>query len=163
MLFRNAIAATVVGACLLSAAGCGRPAAPASPEHGRVVADLPISFPPLPVYLMTETIQVNVGAGQRFSIKVGTSDGPVYWSQFGSPPDPRLIKVVGDFNDGRCPADQVGCRVPYFHTLLARGRGSTTMAWRYHNLSCTARPRSSSKAVVWCPRLRTVIFDIMVR
>lgn len=163
MILRTTIAAVLIGGCLVSAAGCGRSTAPASRDHGRVVANLPISLSPLPVYLETETIDVNVAVGQRFSIKVNTSDGPVYWSQFGRSPNPRVIKVVGDFNDGHCAPNLVGCRVPYFHTLLARARGSTTMAWRYRDLGCAARARSQGKVVVPCERLRTVIFDIMVR
>jgi hypothetical protein len=165
------LAAAALSACLFSAAACGTTSAPAASrsapaathDHGRVVADLPIAFAPRPVFLETEIIRVTVNVGQRFSIKVGTSDGPVYWDQVGSPPDPRLVKVLGNFNDGHCPPDLVGCRVPYFHTLLALAAGTTTMTWRYHNLACQVHQMSASKVVARCARLRTVIFDIVIR
>ncbi len=163
MIVRNVLAAAALGACLFSAAACGSPRAPvASRDHGRVVAELPIAFAPRPVFLESEIIRVTVNIGQRFSIKVGTSDGPVYWDQVGTP-DPRLVKVMGDFNDGHCAPNLVGCRVPYFHTLLARAAGTTTMTWRYHNLGCQVHQLEPSGNVPPCLRLRTVIFDITIR
>jgi hypothetical protein len=54
-----------------------------------------------------------------------------------------------------------GCRVPYFHTLIARGRGTTTLSWRYHNLRYTALPRPAQMRAE-CPAVTIVTFDITV-
>jgi hypothetical protein len=163
MKFRKWLAAGVVGASLVAATACGGSADPASHDHGRVVAHLPIQPPPHRVVGEHGIIHLTVPVGQRFSVKVDTSDGPFFWDEAGSPPDPRLARFVGDFNDGYCGADQYGCRVPYFHTLLARSRGTTTMTWRFHNVSCPPGRDRASKATARCTRIETVVFDITIR
>jgi len=57
-------------------------------------------------------------------------------------------------------ADMVGCRVPYFHTLLARGQSTTTMSRWYHDYACTG-PRAVRMRAD-CPAVTMVTFDIMV-
>src|SRR5262249_39702607 len=138
-----AVAAATAGLAL-AAAACSAAAPPARPgDHGPGVALLP-----LPSRLTAraggrELITVTVSAGQRFSIKIDTSDGPFWWSQSG-PPDPRIVRLAGDFNQGSCAPGLVGCRVPYFHTLLARGTGSTTMTWTYHHPPCQPAANAAS-------------------
>lgn len=152
------LAALCAVACSLAGAGCS---ATAAPDHGAVIGHLAIPFNPPAAKLSADVIAVSVGAGKRFSVKVDTSDGPFFWSQ-GRAPDPRVITFVGDFNQGSCPQAAVGCRVPYFHTLLARGRGTATMTWKYHNLGCPSTP-ASSQAASKCPRVIVVTFDVTVR
>jgi hypothetical protein len=170
----QAAALAAAGALVWSLAGsaCGSTPAPATPgqAHGQVVAHLSIPFRPAGTALGTEVLKVTVPAGRRFAVKVDTSDGPFFWSITGSPPDTRVVRFVGNFNQGSCPADQVGCRVPYFHTMLARGPGTTTMTWRYHDLPCQATPPPNSQAsgasgqsARSCPRVSVVVFDITVR
>jgi hypothetical protein len=97
-----------------------------------VVAELPIPLasPATPV------VNVAVSVGQRFSVKVDTSDGPYEWSEIGPAPDRQLVKLAGNFDDGHCDSKAVGCRVPYFHTLLAKTRGTTTMTWHLRDFNC---------------------------
>jgi hypothetical protein len=80
-------------------------------------------------------VPVTVHPGERFSVLVQTSDGPYAWNQTGRP-DPGLIRLAGDFDRGTCPAMQVGCRVPYYHTLIARAPGVTVMTWNYRDFGC---------------------------
>ncbi len=101
---------------------------------------------------------MHVSAGERFSIKVHTSDGPFWWTQQ-SKPDPGLVRLAGNFDEGSCPANAVGCRVPYFHTLIARHAGTTTMTWVYHAPSCQATPSAGSPG---CTAMATVRFDITI-
>lgn len=107
--------------------------------HGTVVADLPIPFAPPAASGNREVIAVHVRAGERFSVKVATSDGPYWWAEQARP-DPRLVKAAGDVNDGHCAPGLVGCQVPYFHVLVARHPGSTTMTWVYHAPDCQRTP-----------------------
>lgn len=162
MKFRKWLLASV-GCGLVAATGCGGSTDPASHDHGRIVAQLPILFAARPAFFAEHgTIHVAVAVGQRFSIKVDTSDGPYFWNEAGRPPNSRLVKLVGDFNDGHCAADLLGCRVPYFHTLLAQDSGTTTMTWRYHNVSCPSGQGRPSKATARCTRIGTVVFDITI-
>ncbi len=160
------VAALAVAAVvsLVTAVACAGPAAP-QPRHdqGLVVAHLSIPFRPAAAAGKAEVIQIAVTVGQRFSIKVDTSDRPYYWSQAGTGPDPRLVRLAGNFDEGRCAPGLVGCRVPYFHTLVARGRGTTMVSWKYHDLRCEATPKSASPASGSCPSVTLVTFDIMVR
>jgi hypothetical protein len=126
------IVATMAAICALSVTGCGGSAHSASRDHGRVVAELPI---PLDSSL-NPVVHIAVTLGQRFSVKVDTSDGPYEWSEIGRSPDRQLVKLAGDFNDGHCDPEAVGCRVPYFHTLQAKARGTTTMTWHFRDFSC---------------------------
>jgi hypothetical protein len=163
-------AAAVSG--LLAVAACGGPATP-SHDHGRVVAHLAIPFQPPVATGNPDIIRVTVTVGQRFSIKVDTSDGPFDWSQL-TRPDPRIAWLAGNFGDGSCAAGLVGCRVPYFHTLIARGRGTTAMSWKYHDLRCeaaqataspgpSASPGASARPGIGpCPSVTRVTFDITV-
>jgi hypothetical protein len=146
----------------LAGAACSGTAAP-DHSHGAVIGQLAIPFNPPDADGSADVITVTVAAGQRFSVKVDTSDGPFYWSQQGPAPDPQVMKFVGDFNQGSCPANVVGCRVPFFHTLLARGHGMATMTWKYHALDCPSKPPASSQAAGNCPKVTIVTFDVTVR
>ncbi len=157
----NLRVALVAFLSLLAAAACAGPAA--AQDHGRVVAHLTIPFRPASVTGQTEVIKVAVRSGQRFSVKIETSDGPFFWSQAGRWPDPRVVRLAGDFNDGSCASGMAGCRVPYFHTLLARARGTTTMSWKYHDLRCRSVRKRMTQATRSCPSVTVVTFDITVR
>jgi hypothetical protein len=163
---RNSVTAgtltAVFAASLLTVVACASPGAPPTHDHGFVAAHLTIPFRPVAAAVAADIIPITVSAGQRFSIKVETSDGPYFWSQEGTP-DPRLIRLVGDFNEGNCAPAQVGCRVPYFRTLVARARGATTMSWKYHDLSCAPAPRTASPPSGACTRVTTVTLDITIR
>jgi hypothetical protein len=160
----TAVLRAVFAAGLLTAAACAGPGAPPpAPDHGFVAGHLTIPFRPPATAAAADIIAITVSAGQRFSIKVDTSDGPYYWSQAGPGPDSRLLRLAGDFNDGKCAPALVGCRVPYFHTLIARVRGTTAMSWRYHDLTCPAAPKTASPPGGSCPAVTTVTFDITIR
>jgi len=146
-------------ACTVMAAACGG-GQPAH-DHGRVVAHLTIPFAPAIAPGKPDVIRVAVARGTRFSVLVDTSDGPIDWSQTGVP-SPRLLRLAGNFDDGSCAAGLVGCRVPYFHTLIAQARGATTMSWKYNDLRCEASPAPVTGTRP-CPKLTTVTFDITVR
>jgi hypothetical protein len=160
MVPMNLRTALVAFVSLIAAAACAGPAS--AQDHGRVVAHLTIPFRPGAVTGTTEVIRVAVNRGQRFSVKVETSDGPFFWNQTGRP-DPRVVGLAGDFNQGSCAAGLAGCRVPFFHTLLARARGTTTMSWRYHDLHCQAVRKRMTQATRSCPSVTIVTFDITVR
>jgi len=155
------VPALLAAGCVLAAACSAGPSHPGH-DHGVVVADLPIPFSPVAAPGKPDIMAITVTAGERFSIKVDTSDGPFYWAQSGARPDPRLIRAAGDINDGHCAPGLVGCRVPYFHTLIARHAGTTTMTWAYHALGCPATPppRSASPP---CQRIALVTFKITIR
>jgi hypothetical protein len=159
VMLNAVLAALCALACSLAGAGCS---ATTPPDHGAVIGHLAIPFNPPDANGSADVIAVTVGVGKRFSVKVDTSDGPFFWSQQGPAADPRVMKFVGDFNQGSCPQAEVGCRVPYFHTLLARGRGTATMTWKYHNLGCPSAPASSQTAGK-CRRVIIVTFDVTVR
>ncbi len=144
----------------VGAAACSRSGATAS-DHGVVIGHLSIPFVPKTATGNAEVISATVRAGQRFSVEVDTSDGPEWWTQTGIGPDSRLVKVVGDFNVGSCPAGVTGCRVPYYHTLLARSPGTTTMTWKYNAAPC--RAPATSPVRKQCPSVTEVQFDIDVR
>ncbi len=126
----------VAGVCLLGAllgvTACGGSSPSVNTDHGQVVAELPI---PLDAPA-TPAVKVAVSVGQRFSVKVDTSDGPYEWSEVGPSPDRHLVKLAGNFNDGHCDPKAVGCRVPYFHTLQAKASGTTTMTWHFRDFNC---------------------------
>jgi hypothetical protein len=152
-----ATAAVLTAACVLATA-CG--STPGRAHHpGTVVASLPIPFSP-PVPGQPDVITVTAAAGERFSFHVATSDGPFYWAQAAGP-DPALIRPAGEFNDGHCAKDLVGCRVPFFAAYTARHPGTTTMKWAYHALDCpaSAPPAAGGKS---CARVVTVTFDITI-
>jgi hypothetical protein len=139
-MISRVITAALAGSCVLAVIACSGPAHSATHDHGLVVAELPIplSSPPTPV------VKVAVKVGQRFSVKVDTSDGPYEWSEIGPKPDRHLVKVVGDFDDGHCQKRAVGCRVPYFHALKAKARGTTTMTWHLQDFNCQDNPASNA-------------------
>lgn len=147
-------------ACMVMAVACGGGAQPAH-NHGRVVAHLTIPFTPAIAPGKPDVIRVTVARGTRFSVLVDTSDGPIDWSQT-SAPNPHLLRLAGNFDDGSCAAGLAGCRVPYFHTLIARAPGATTMSWKYNELRCEASPPPVT-GPMRCPKLTTVTFDITVR
>ena len=130
------IAGFVAGAAALAllTAGCSGGSA-ASHDHGTVVGHLNIPFVPAHVRGQAEVVPVTVHQGERFSVLVQTSDGPYAWSQTGRP-DPGLVRPAGDFSRGTCPSMQVGCRVPYYHTLVAMAPGVTVMTWNYRDFGC---------------------------
>ncbi len=143
-------------------AACGGPASPAH-DHGRVAGHLAIPFVPAATPGKAEIIPIAVTVGERFSIKVDTSDGPYWWTQSGAAPDPRLVQLAGNFNDGSCGPGLVGCRVPYFHTLIARARGTTAMSWRYHAPGCVTAPATATPPGMACPAVTLVTFTITIR
>ena len=155
MLGLLAVVGLLVSGC---SGGTGRHHARA---HGQVVAFLPIPYsPPLGTH-GPQVMSAVVTAGQRFSVKVDTSDGPIYWAQSGAKPDPRLVRQAGDVDDGHCPKLLVGCRVPFFSVLVALRSGTTTMTWTYHALDCPATP-SPAPAGRSCQRTSQVVLDIKV-
>jgi hypothetical protein len=159
-LARRSARALVAGAIGLLAVGCS-PSGATTAGHGVVIGHLHIPFVPQPATGGADVINVSVQAGQRFSVEIDTSDGPYWWNQAGRRPDSRIVEVVGDFNIGSCAPDLVGCRVPYYHTLLARGRGETVMTWRYDAAPCRAPVTSAARKQ--CPSVTEVQFDIHVR
>lgn len=159
---RGAALAALAGAAIVGAAGCGSAGLPAA-AHGKVVAFLPI-----PYRVTSEAdpgaarvIKVLVRPGQRFAVKVATSDGPFVWRQVGPPPDRRVVRTIGNVNDGQCPQGVVGCRVPYFHVLRAMAAGRTAMTWLYRELSCSPVRKKTTQPTRSC--VATVTFDITVR
>lgn len=139
----GAAALTAVGALL--ATGCGGTGL--APDHGPVVAQLQIPFQSAgPAGKMT-VVPVHVTAGQRFSIKVDTVDYPDFWTEAGAGPDARIVQAAGDFPDAACPGQQAGCAIPYLYTFVARGRGTTTMTWEYHQGHAAAPPSVTYLAV----------------
>jgi hypothetical protein len=148
--------------CLVTVAACGGASTPRpAVRHGDVVAHLSIPYAPRPGTGKTQVIPVTVTVGERFSIKVDTSDGPYDWSQTGTGPDPSLVRLVGNFNDGSCAPELVGCRVPYFHTLVARGKGTTMMSWAFHAFRCSVQPKAAGMRA-YCAALPVVTFDIRI-
>jgi hypothetical protein len=131
-LASRVVVAAMAGICVLGVTACSGSSHGASHDHGLVVAELPIPLasPATPV------VKVAVTVGQRFSVKVDTSDGPYAWGQIGQLPDRQLVRVAGNFDDGHCDQKAVGCRVPYFHTLQAKAPGTTTMTWQFHDFNC---------------------------
>ncbi len=160
MRVRDVLAAAVLAAGLLVTA-CAGPGTPVH-DHGSVAGHLRIPFVPAATAGKTEVVPITVRVGERFSVKVDTSDGPFWWTRTGAPPDPRLVRLAGNFNDGSCSPGLVGCRVPYFHTLVARARGTTAMSWRYHAPGCAAAA-SASPSGRSCPAVTVVTFTITVR
>lgn len=158
--YRGGIAGLVAGAAALAllTAGCSG-ARTASHDHGTVVGHLDIPFVPAHVRGLAEVVRVTVHPGERFSVLVQTSDGPFAWSQTGRP-DPGLVRLAGDFDRGTCPAGMVGCRVPYYHTLIARASGVTAMTWKYRDFGCPEHgPAPKSRH---CPTVTHVRFLITV-
>jgi hypothetical protein len=131
--YRCRIAGLVAGTAALAllTAGCSGARA-AGHDHGTVVGRLDIPFTPAHVQGQAEVIPVTVHRGERFSVLVQTSDGPYTWNQTRRP-DPGLVRLAGDFDRGTCPSGMVGCRVPYYHTLIARAPGVTVMTWNYRD------------------------------
>lgn len=127
-------------------------------SHGIVLGDLPIPYVPGAAGAPSKLVDINVSGGGRFAIKVDTSDGPFWWVEQGRP-DPRVARVAGQYNDGHCAAGLVGCRVPYFFTLIAEHPGKTTMTWVYHAPDCRGTPPLGGTA---CQAIVKVRFDITV-
>ena len=127
-------------------------------SHGIVLGDLPIPYVPGATGAPSSVVAIDVSGGGRFSIKVDTSDGPFWWTEQGKP-DPRVARLAGQFNDGHCAKDLVGCRVPYFFTLIAEHSGKTTMTWVYHAPNCRSTPPPGGTA---CQAIVRVRFDITV-
>ena len=147
-------------------AGCGTHQG--TRDHGIVHLGKVVAYLPIPYQVSSEadtgaarTIKVLVRPGQRFAVKVATSDGPFLWRQVGPAPDGRIVGVVGDVNAGKCPQTAVGCRVPYFHVLRARAAGTTTMTWLYRELACSPVRKKMTQSTRSC--VAAVTFDITVR
>ena len=171
---RALLAALATVAAAVATAGCGTVGAHhggadhggadhGGGGHGKVVAYLPIPYQVSHIVdtRSARTIKVTVRPGQRFSVKVATSDSPFLWRQVGPAPDGRVVKFVGDFNSGHCVKAAVGCRVPYFHVLQAKKAGSTMMAWVYRALACSPERKRMAQPDRSC--VAAVIFDITVR
>ncbi len=157
MIVKRAGAAIALATLMLALGACSGKGSASDHSHGQVVGQLRIPFVPSVARRPTQVIQVAVSVGERFSVKIDTSDGPFSWSQVGPLPDKHLVKLAGDFDQGSCAPNLAGCRVPYFHTLIARAKGSTTMTWRY-NGTCPAQPSPSPA----CATVATVTFDITI-
>lgn len=104
-------------------------------DHGTVVGHLDIPFVPAHLHGPAQVVTVSLLPGQRFSVLVQTSDGPYAWNQTRRP-DPWVVRSSGDFDRGTCASGLVGCRVPYYHTLVARNPGTTVMTWNYRDFGC---------------------------
>ncbi len=167
---RGAVLAAVISVLVAGlAAGCGAPGPHrGAGNHGITEVGKVVAYLPIPYQVSSEvdtgsakTIKVLVRPGQRFAVKVATSDGPFLWRQVGPAPDGRVVQVVGDVNAGRCPKAAVGCRVPYFHVLRARAAGTTTMTWLYRELACTPARKKMTQSTRSC--VAAVTFNITVR
>lgn len=167
---RRAVVALLAGVLVAgAAAGCGYPGARhGSAGHGgenpgKVVASLSIPYQTGSGVDAgsARTVNVQLRVGQRFSIKVATSDGPFGWRQAGPAPATRIVQVVGDFNEGHCPKLAVGCRVPYFHIMRAAAVGATTMTWLYRDLACSPARKRMVQTTQSC--FAAITFDITVR
>ncbi len=138
------VAALAAGCALLvTGAGGTHPA----PGHGAVVAELAIPFRATGTAGKTDVILVRVGVGQRFSIWVDAVDYYAYWREVGTTPSPRVVRAVGEFPDGACPAQVAGCAIPYLYTFVASSRGTTTMTWQYRQGYSRSRPSATLVAV----------------
>jgi len=61
---------------------------------------------------------------------------------------------------GTCPSMQVGCRVPYCHTLIAKAPGVTVMTWNYRDFGGPQHgPAPKDRH---CPAVTHVRFQITV-
>ncbi|MGI9005898.1 MAG: hypothetical protein ACR2FU_06835 [Streptosporangiaceae bacterium] len=170
-LSRCRVGGAVLAAALLTAgatAGCGPSGANRTGDHGVTGLGTVVAYLPIPYRVSSEadtgsarTIRVAVRPGQRFAVKVATSDGPFVWRQVGPAPDGRLVRFVGDVNAGHCAKAAVGCRVPYFHVLRARAAGATTMTWLYRELACSPVRKKMTQSTRSC--VAAVTFDITVR
>ena len=166
---RGVLLPAMIAALAAGAAGCGSAGADhgaanhGAANHGKVVAYLRI---PYQVTAGADTgaariVHVLVRPGERFAVKVATSDGPFVWRRSGPVPDGRVVRTIGNVNDGHCAAHAVGCRVPYFHVLAARSAGTTSMTWLYRRLSCTTLRKLMTQSSRSC--IATVTFAITVR
>lgn len=158
MIVKRMAAAIALTPLLLALGACSGSGGAPDHNHGLVVGHLRIPFVPSDARRPRRVVRVAVSVGQRFSVKIDTSDGPYSWSQIGPLPDKHLIRLAGDFGQGSCAPNLAGCRVPYFHTLIPRAKGDTTMTWRY-NGTCPVQPNAGPP----CTRVGTVIFIITIR
>jgi hypothetical protein len=164
---RAGVAAGLTAALALLAAGCSGASAAGhghsrdhGHDHGTVVGRLGIPFVPAHVRGQAEVIPVTVHTGERFSVEVQTSDGPYVWNQTGPRPDPGVVRLAGDFDAGSCRQDQVGCRVPYYRTMIAQAPGVTTATWNYRDFGCPAHGPAPKDRT--CPKVTHVRFTITV-
>lgn len=138
-----AVGGTVLAAAVaLLVMGAGGKA----PDHGPVVAQLPIPFRAAADGHRADVIRVRVGVGQRFAIRVDAVDYYAFWRETGTVLDPRVVEMLGEFPDGSCPAQVAGCAVPSLYGFVARGRGTTTMTWQYRQ-GYRSRPSAALVAV----------------
>jgi hypothetical protein len=137
--------------------------ADAVPDHGLVVGQLPNPPQPASTQGNTDVVHLNVTVGERFSIKVDRIDFPDFWAEVGARPNPRIVQVAGDLDANSCPGTVAGCAISYFHVLVARSRGTTTMTWKYEGLSCKVARPGHTRDGYSCPAARLVTFDITVR
>jgi hypothetical protein len=146
------------GALMLAGFGAGT-----APGHGLVVGHLQDPFRPAGAPGNIDVVHLNLTVGERFSIKVDRVDFPDFWAEAGARPDPRIVHVAGDIDANSCPGTVAGCAISYFHVLVARSRGTTTMTWKYEGLSCkAARPGHTSNGYT-CPAVTLVTYDITIR
>jgi hypothetical protein len=148
MVGRGVIAAGVAAlAAVLALLVTGGSGTDPAPDHGTVVARLPIPFRVAGAAGKTDVIAVRVRAGQRFSIWVDAVDYYAFWRAAGTRPDPQVVRAAGEFADGTCPAQVAGCAIPYLYTFVARHRGTTTMTWQYRQGYTRTQPSVTRVAV----------------
>lgn len=137
-------ASLAVLGCLLLAAGCGG----ASPAAPRQVASLPVTngYPLHPVTLKPKLARVP--AGSKFSVTVGTTDGPEAW-ELTTAGQPAIVEKQGSAPVGSCGSPpRAGCTPPQRYTFLAKARGTTTMVWTEYALGCSSQPARRCPAVI---------------
>lgn len=137
-------ASLAVLGCLLLAAGCGG----ASPGAPRQVASLQVTsgYPLHPVTLKPKL--AHVPAGSRFSVMVGTTDGPEAWA-LTTAGQPGVVGEQGSAPVGSCGSPpRAGCTLPQRYIFLAKARGTTTMVWTEYAFGCPSQPARRCPAVI---------------
>jgi hypothetical protein len=139
-----AVLGCLLPAAALVAAGCSS----ASPATPREVASLKVTsgYPQHPVTLKPKLARVP--AGSKFSVTVGTTDGPEAW-ELTSVGQPAIVEKQGIAPVGSCgsPA-KAGCTVPRRYTFLAKAAGTTTMVWTEYAVGCSGQAGQRCAAVI---------------
>jgi hypothetical protein len=141
-------ASLAVLGCLLYAALLAAGCSGTSPAAPRQVASLRVTngYPLHPVTL--EPKQARVPAGSKFSVTVGTTDGPEAW-ELTSVGHPAIVEKQGSAPVGSCGSPpKAGCTVPRRYTFLAKAAGTTTMVWTEYALGCAGQPGHRCAAVI---------------
>jgi hypothetical protein len=135
----------MVPGCLLAALATTACAGPSQAPHP--VATLQITGG-VPVHLTTlRPILARVSVGQKFSVIVNTTDGPLEW-RLTRTGQPAIVQGQGNAVIGSCGSPPaVGCREPDQYTFVARAKGATTMEWTEYGL-CSGQPARTCPAVI---------------